>query len=218
MVIEQAVFIDDSAKIGVMSAIRLLMKNFSLNALKLVDRIVIGAVLIFIVVVALLIVTFVRQSELRQAVSIGSVELRENVEELQSTTEELREQVDQLRAEAPLNNAAPEELAAIDQQLSELDEKLDTMEQTLEEIVPILEEEVAIPASTALPDPEAVEAIQGEIHGLFTAAAWLIGATSVVTAILAFVVLNPRSRERRRRATFYQPEEMSLTQHDPDNL
>lgn len=217
MVIKQAVFIYGSAKIGVMSAIRLLMKNFSLNALKLVDRIVIGAVLVFVVVVALLIVTFVRQSALQQAVSSGGVELRENVEELQSTTEELREQVDQLRAEAPLNNPAPEELAAIDQQLSELDEKLDNMEQTLEEIAPILDEEAPAPDSTALPDPEAVEAIQGEIHWLFTAAAWLIGATSVVTAIIAFIVLNPlRSREKRRRATFYLPEEMP--QRDPDNL
>ena len=183
------------------------MKNFSLNTLKLVDRIVIGAVLIFVIVVALLIVTFVRQSELQQAVSSSGVELRENVEELQSTTEELREQVDQLRAEAPVEDAAPEELEAIDQQLRELDEQLDTMEQTLDEIAPILEDEPPAPDSTALPDPETVEAIQGEIHGLFTAAAWLIGATSVVTAFIAFVVLNPlRSREKRRRSIMVQPD------------
>lgn len=179
------------------------MKNHMFSPHKLADRIVIGAVLIFVVVVALLVVTFLRQAQLQQAVSSSSSDLRENVEVLQSTTDELRETVDQLRVEAPV----PEELETIDQQLTELDEQLQTMEQTLDEIAPILEEIQITPASTAVPDPESVEAIQGEIHGLFTAAAWLIGATSLVTAIIAFVVLNPlRSRDKRRRSILVQPD------------
>lgn len=186
------------------------MKNRLLNLHKLADRMVIGAALVFVVVVALLAATLMRQAALRQAVSSsGAAELRENVEEL-------REAVDQLRTEVPAVSAGPEELAAIDQQLSELGEQLESMEQVIEGIAPVLEEIQPTLASTDLPPAESVEAIQGEIHWLFTAAAWLIGATSVVTAVIAYVVLNPRSRERRRRAAFQPPERLPLAPNDPE--
>jgi cell division protein FtsB len=184
-----------------------MMKDRMVGAYKFLDRVIAGVVLIFLVVIVLLAVSLIRHARLQQAVSESSLALRDNVEVLQETAGELQETIEQLRTQAPDDSAVDRHLATLDESLSQMDEQLGLIEQAIDEVAPRLNEEDApVAAPEPTPGVEDVVTIQGEIHWLFTAAAWLIGATSVLTAIAAFMVFNPlRIRGRRRRLLPLQP-------------
>ncbi|MAS37389.1 MAG: hypothetical protein CL610_25535 [Anaerolineaceae bacterium] len=175
------------------------MKNFLSNPRQFIDRIVLGVVLVFAVVVVLLASSLLRQAQLQQTFNNTSLELRENLEEMQSTTEELQETINLLQADAVGEEIAALELEAIDQQVEELEEQLDEIEQALADVEPILSEETAIDPPAFVADTQDVETLQTEINWLFRLSAWIIGAASVIIALIAYLVLNPRFGNRRRR-------------------
>lgn len=173
------------------------MKKTLLSLHTLPDRIITIILAVFIVVIALLTFSMIRHAELQQVADESGLVLLGNVEELQEKTEELQDSIDQLRTD----NVETDNLETIEQQLDTLDEQLEQIEQTVDEVVPALTEIAPANLETA------PEVIQDEIHRLFTAAAWLIGITSVIVAILAFIVFNPfrSTRQKRRLVSEYPP-------------
>lgn len=160
------------------------------NLLNHFDRLIVGALVAFIAVMVLLVLTLVLHSTLQRITAGSNVELHESVDELQETAGELQETVDKLQT-IPLDDAGTiRELVAIEQRLDELGENLEDIEQTIEEVAPVPAEDP--PPDTMEQITTHPEEIQKDIDQIFTVISWLIGTMSVVTAILLGIVLNRR--------------------------
>lgn len=191
------------------------MKDRMINRYRFLDYVVASVVFVFMIVVVLLTIALLRNVQLQQAVNESSLELRDNVEVLQETTGELQETVDRLREQVPENSTTDRELAALDESLSQMEEQLDDIEQAVNEVVPLVSHEDPL-ITLMLSEGDEVETIQDDIHRLFTAAAWLIGVTGMVTAVVAWIVFNPlRPKARRRRLMPDQPAAETESRESP---
>lgn len=158
------------------------------NQHKLLDRITLGTIIIFSLVILLLAFLFVRHLRLQQTVDETSIEILDNVEELQVSAGELQETVEHLRSS---DDPPPDVvLGQIDRQLDEINQHLEQIEDNIDEVAPLLVEADA----AAVEDP-----LQDEINLTFLVMAWLVGITSLGTALIVYIVLKPgRLRSKRR--------------------
>lgn len=161
---------------------------------KIVERVIVGALVIFTLAAAgLLVFSLVRQRALDR-------QLQESLGALQETTTELQDTVDEIRS-AVADPTVAADLEVIEEQLEEVDQQLETLEQ---EIVPPETEPVDEGAPTTRTIEE-IEAAQEDFDELVTASSWLVGILSILTALALARVLGARWRRKRRHLTVVDP-------------
>jgi preprotein translocase subunit SecG len=146
----------------------------------LLDRVLVGALGIFIVIViALLVASVVRRST-------SENEFHDRIADLQEATGDLQEAVDLLRETTDDPDIAVD-LQKIDDQLEEVDEQLDVLEQSID----------GITTDSGMENGAQEAEAQENFDNLLTTTAWLVSFLSIVTAITLGLVF--RSRWRRKR-------------------
>lgn len=158
------------------------------------NRIAVGILLIFVLVILLLPLAVTRYLQLQAVDAEVDPEIQEDIQDLQDTTEELQETVDQIQAQAD-DREVSASLEVIDQTLEEMSEQIEQIGDDLA-AMPTAEatsESLVVEAPTSSPDETII--MQDE---LLTLIGWTVGLLSIVTAALCASIILLRGKRRRR--------------------
>lgn len=161
---------------------------------KLLNRLVTSALAIFALIVVLLGALLFHYAVLQNAVVDSSAELIEDVIELQEAAQDLQAAIDQLNTLYEDDDTVAAALDSIDRQLERIDENLEMIEQGIEMIAPAPEDSGLVPIAPQ--SVEEVETIQRNIRRIFGILAWVIGGLGLGIAVMLYILLNSRQRQR----------------------
>jgi uncharacterized phage infection (PIP) family protein YhgE len=161
---------------------------------RLLNQLVVSALTIFVALIIVLGVLLLRQVSLHQRLANASVTLQEDIDDLEETTQELQSELDEIRSSSE-DGAIVENLEDVSELLQDVDDYLDSIEESFSDVESVLEEPLETISSDPSPSDVEREIIQDQVDQLFTILAALVGATSVVIAILLGLAIRIQHRQ-----------------------
>lgn len=165
----------------------------------ILNRLVVAALTIFILVILMLAAVVLRHQWLQQHITELNSDVRVNLDDLEEITEEIQRELGELRA-TPGSEPGTGDWEEIAQTLDDVDEQLDSIGQNLDEVTLALESPTEA-LSPHLESEEKPETAQDQVDQVFTIFAVLISVASIAIAILlAMAVRVQQSAPREVRA------------------
>jgi hypothetical protein len=158
---------------------------------RLLNRLVVVALTVFIVASLLLTALIFREIWLQQRIAGLSNGVETNLEDLEEVTEEIQSQLSDMRTTpgAAQNVEGGEDVAKL---LENVDQQLGSIEENLDEVLTVLEAESDLPI-VVRKEPES-EAVQDRADQVFTIFAVLIGITAIAIALLLGMAVSVEDR------------------------
>lgn len=163
---------------------------------KILSRLVVIALTVFLTMVALMGALVARQHWLQQRLVALSDDVQVNLENLEETTEEFQRELSEMRA-TPGQVEANENWEEITETLEDVDESLNSLGEELSEVAQALD-----PQSEGVTESRAVEAGQTAVHDpvdqVFTIFAVLVAVSSIFIALLLAIAVRVQERNGNR--------------------
>jgi uncharacterized protein YoxC len=159
---------------------------------QLLNRLVVAALTVFVVVSLLLAAFVAREIWLQQRIIGLSSSLQTNLEELEQTTEEIQNKMTEIESttEKPPEGQEWDDVNSL---LDDVDQQLESIEETIDDVAVVSEAEIAIPAladdTASTANAEGAEepntsAMRAQADQVFTIFAVLTGIAAIAIALL----------------------------------